>query len=509
MDIAVLNSGKLKQGARGDAVVEVRTTLHQHGYAENASVADPALFDAWMTAAVMDAQRKRGLKVDGIVGPKTWAALTAQVQPTNLTTQPTETQPPVQSAAASNMPMLLAGVGVLAIAAYYLSQRKSLAGYDGDGDDENERDRIAARTSLKLRRMRAPPPRDPVAAEIAYRAEELKADLAEGRITRAELKEELARLEARYGRGGRGPTKGLPTYTTQKLTAGQRFLPGSVRKPGRRTMATTETISRELRRMSQRAPDAPGVTRQWSHDEEQLWQQKDREDAVRTGRVGPSGATARIPVSAKLYKESESYRDQAQDRARSQADREKRRVTIVDEGGRVLFDYLPPVHRYGGLKKRARKLGDMGDALSEKMISAVKRDAMQGNCPKAVKQLPLMRGLIRTGREEALYDEAVNVVQRNCEAELAEEADVRSEIHRDMPAARVKFSPGMKGQFRVLKRRVEKSSPFPKGAGRPKKGSKVVSATPIRLNPKDKSVLPANIYLSKRAAKARMVRTKK
>lgn len=65
----------LKLGIRHPDVQTLRAALKARGYTPNYSVLEPSLFDAWVQAAVVDFQRKRGLTVDGIVGPNTWTAL--------------------------------------------------------------------------------------------------------------------------------------------------------------------------------------------------------------------------------------------------------------------------------------------------------------------------------------------------------------------------------------------------------------------------------------------------
>ncbi|QSQ19981.1 peptidoglycan-binding protein [Pyxidicoccus parkwayensis] len=64
----------LQQGSSGSAVVELQRLLTAAGFSPGAADGD---FGAKTKAAVMDFQRARGLSVDGIVGPATWAALRA------------------------------------------------------------------------------------------------------------------------------------------------------------------------------------------------------------------------------------------------------------------------------------------------------------------------------------------------------------------------------------------------------------------------------------------------
>lgn len=62
----------LQLGSKGSAVVELQTLLTKAGYSPGAADGD---FGAKTQSAVMSFQRARGLTVDGIVGPATWAAL--------------------------------------------------------------------------------------------------------------------------------------------------------------------------------------------------------------------------------------------------------------------------------------------------------------------------------------------------------------------------------------------------------------------------------------------------
>jgi peptidoglycan hydrolase-like protein with peptidoglycan-binding domain len=62
----------LQQGSTGEAVEELQLLLARAGF--SAGAAD-GVFGAMTRTAVMNFQRARGLTVDGIVGPATWAAL--------------------------------------------------------------------------------------------------------------------------------------------------------------------------------------------------------------------------------------------------------------------------------------------------------------------------------------------------------------------------------------------------------------------------------------------------
>lgn len=65
-------SVKLRLGARGDAVQHLQERLNAHG----ASLRADGVFGAATLRAVKDQQSAAGLGVDGVVGPRTWGALT-------------------------------------------------------------------------------------------------------------------------------------------------------------------------------------------------------------------------------------------------------------------------------------------------------------------------------------------------------------------------------------------------------------------------------------------------
>jgi peptidoglycan hydrolase-like protein with peptidoglycan-binding domain len=62
----------LKRGAYGPEVEYLQCQLQAAGFFEGQA---DGVFDATTKAAVMAFQRARGLEVDGIAGPRTWAAL--------------------------------------------------------------------------------------------------------------------------------------------------------------------------------------------------------------------------------------------------------------------------------------------------------------------------------------------------------------------------------------------------------------------------------------------------
>ena len=62
----------VKKGSRGETVKQLQTLLNQKGYACGAA---DGIFGAKTDVAVRAFQKAKGLSVDGICGPKTWAAL--------------------------------------------------------------------------------------------------------------------------------------------------------------------------------------------------------------------------------------------------------------------------------------------------------------------------------------------------------------------------------------------------------------------------------------------------
>ena len=70
----------LRRGSKGDAVALCQSLLLSLGYDLGAYGAD-GKFGAKTEAAVKAFQRDRSLAADGIVGPKTWAALEAEPAP--------------------------------------------------------------------------------------------------------------------------------------------------------------------------------------------------------------------------------------------------------------------------------------------------------------------------------------------------------------------------------------------------------------------------------------------
>ena len=61
----------LRRGARGEEVVELQTKLAKDG----STLEIDGIFGIGTLSAVKSFQKRHGLTVDGIVGPKTWAEL--------------------------------------------------------------------------------------------------------------------------------------------------------------------------------------------------------------------------------------------------------------------------------------------------------------------------------------------------------------------------------------------------------------------------------------------------
>ena len=70
--MAVTSTNNLRQGSKGDDVLELQKLLNQNGY----SLAEDGSFGPATLSAVKDYQQKNGLTVDGIVGTNTWGKLT-------------------------------------------------------------------------------------------------------------------------------------------------------------------------------------------------------------------------------------------------------------------------------------------------------------------------------------------------------------------------------------------------------------------------------------------------
>lgn len=71
--MAVTSTNNLQNGSKGNDVLELQKLLNQNGY----NLAENGSYDAKTLEAVKDYQQKNNLTVDGIVGTKTWGALTS------------------------------------------------------------------------------------------------------------------------------------------------------------------------------------------------------------------------------------------------------------------------------------------------------------------------------------------------------------------------------------------------------------------------------------------------
>lgn len=73
--MAVTSTNNLRKGSTGSDVTELQKLLNSTGYGYN--LAEDGKFGSKTLAAVQDYQKRSGLEVDGIVGTKTWGALTS------------------------------------------------------------------------------------------------------------------------------------------------------------------------------------------------------------------------------------------------------------------------------------------------------------------------------------------------------------------------------------------------------------------------------------------------
>lgn len=98
--MAVTSTNNLRRGSKGDDVSELQKLLNQNGY----NLAVDGSYGPLTEGAVIDYQKKNGLKVDGIVGTGTWGFLTGAKPTQNAATMgaspsptPTESKAPTFS----------------------------------------------------------------------------------------------------------------------------------------------------------------------------------------------------------------------------------------------------------------------------------------------------------------------------------------------------------------------------------------------------------------------------
>lgn len=94
---SVSNKPMLRRGSRGTAVVELQNLLTQKGFRLQAD----GIFGSNTDAAVRNFQRSRGLGIDGIVEPNTWAALLGGSR--TPVASPRPTYPPYPSTTLGNV----------------------------------------------------------------------------------------------------------------------------------------------------------------------------------------------------------------------------------------------------------------------------------------------------------------------------------------------------------------------------------------------------------------------
>jgi hypothetical protein len=136
----------IQRGVRvGDVhpvVVDIRKRLGAMRVVANYTVADPTRFDTGLKTLVEQFQKTRGLKVDGVVGPNTWAALggppvkpvAPSAQPELPSTQPADpARVPGPPASTGFSPLLLAGAALVAGGAWWFWKNKKSSGEGGMG----------------------------------------------------------------------------------------------------------------------------------------------------------------------------------------------------------------------------------------------------------------------------------------------------------------------------------------------------------------------------------------
>jgi hypothetical protein len=437
----------------------LRNALTTLGYV-NASPADPTLFDGDLDTAVRAYQRDKGLGASGVVDSVMWQLLSGE-SPAVATALPTDIDPTpapaavTPPAAGSSVPWLLIGAVGLAGAFYLRHRSRQGAGeVDGPGrplrlagvrrkrrfgaDNEDDASTSEARPetpyerrrreyeerALKVLQRAVLPSRD-VEGEVRAKVQDIRAAQADGELTPSQAAVEVARLQSLYARGGRGLPKGGSTYSTVRLTGGQRYVPGD--------KVTYTRVSTELKRMRAMTPDAGRVERKWTANEEEAWAEKDFERNVNA----PQGQSTRVPASRALYIKNPTYRAEMQEEATRRAEAAKRKVTVVSERGAALFTAHPGGKQEktvtGVTVRKGKKLGNLRDVTSERLIREVETAALRQNCPKAVRDLGKVRALVSDTATRDLYASAVETVRSRCSEELAEDAGERASIRHELP----------------------------------------------------------------------------
>lgn len=175
-------------GAQGPLVVTIRELLAKKGFPSRYDGLKPDVFDKQLASLVMGFQQVAGLKVDGIVGPKTWLELGGT--PLQPAMPPVEivpsTPPPPESEAGSGMGMV-AAAGVLVAGLFYFLNKKqreaeveraALSAYGADEDAPEARGPRRIDMSARIRERVEAERAEQAAAEKARKKAEAKAKKA-------------------------------------------------------------------------------------------------------------------------------------------------------------------------------------------------------------------------------------------------------------------------------------------------------------------------------------------